>query len=155
MTDPIGNAGQAPCQTAANCTVSFQYDTGGNLTCVTSVLGHPDTTTQTLTESLFYTDGHPGDLTAIANPRGTGGACLTSPPANDTTSYSYDTYGNLTQVTDPMGDSTTASYDSLGRPVSVVEPPGNASGGTPFQYTDTLAYDAFGELTSYKDVLGH
>ena len=59
VTDPIGNAGQAPCQTAANCTVSFQYDTGGNLTCVTSVLGHPDTTTQTLTESLFYTDGHP------------------------------------------------------------------------------------------------
>jgi RHS repeat-associated protein len=91
----------------------------------------------------------------------------TTTPGGAVTSYSYDTNGDLAQVTQPSGESTTYTYDGLGRPVtehtstypsgedttysymptgqqaSVTYPPiANSVTGVTHQLEDTYSYDA-------------
>ncbi|HET7561085.1 MAG TPA: RHS repeat-associated core domain-containing protein [Rhodanobacteraceae bacterium] len=87
-----------------------------------------------------------------------------SPNGTDKTTYQYDTYGNLTSVTDALGHATTYSnYNALGEVGKVVGPNGagvdytydargrvatkitHPNGGTA---TWTYAYDGYGLLAS-------
>ncbi|WP_194924209.1 DUF6531 domain-containing protein [Catenulispora pinisilvae] len=50
-----------------------------------------------------------------------------SPPANYTTTYSYDGNGNQILVTDPLGNATRTEYDADNRPWRVTDPVGTVS----------------------------
>ncbi len=68
-----------------------------------------------------------------------------SPSVYATTNYSYDTLGNLVQVTDANNNITTMNYDWLGRKTSMSDPDmGNWS----------YSYDASGNLVGQTDAKG-
>lgn len=64
---------------------------------------------------------------------------------NYNTLYSYDLFGNLTNVVDNAGNTTTIKYDSLGRKVQMVDP--NVG-------TWSYAYDNDGRITNQVDSRG-
>ena len=97
-------------------TSSFGYDRGGNLTAVT----HPS---GAKTELLYDTADH---LAKIDYPAGT----------PDVT-YSYDSHGNRTQMTDGAG-TVTYTYDALDRPQAVTR------GTSTYRY----AWDPTGNMTA-------
>ena len=62
-----------------------------------------------------------------------------------TTSYAYDTLGNLTRVTDTLGNATSLTYDALGRKTAMTDPDmGNWRYG----------YDPAGNLVGQTDAKG-
>ncbi len=71
------------------------------------------------------------------------GQCSTSQGSPyATTTYAYDTVGNLTSVTDALGNQTTMTYDTLSRKTAMHDPDmGNWS----------YVYDAAGNLTQQTD----
>ncbi|MET9515940.1 DNRLRE domain-containing protein [Streptomyces sp. NPDC002994] len=96
-------------------------------------------------------------------------------PQGRTHQFAYDTFGNLTAVTDPKGVSTTAvddyttkyEYDSYGQQTKATDANGNSSvnsefgpTGYPAKMTDALqktssyVYDERGQVTQVTDALG-
>jgi RHS repeat-associated protein len=92
--------------------------------------------------------------------------------------FGYDTFGNLTSVTDPKGVSTptagdyttTYAYDSYGELTSVTDAnqhtstyssfdpngyPQTTTGPAPYNKPVTTVYDPLGQVTSVTDQLGH
>lgn len=79
-----------------------------------------------------------------------------------TTTYGYDSNGNLTSVTDPLDSKTANAYDALNRLVQTTDPNGGVTKMTynkddlPTSVTDprglktTYAYDGMGNPTSIK-----
>jgi RHS repeat-associated protein len=67
--------------------------------------------------------------------------------AGQTTSYRYNTAGQLVQMTDPLGETTTYEYDGLGYLVSIV----NANGKAQASFT----YDDFGRVATRTDSEGY
>lgn len=133
-----------------NTTTTNTYDSNGNiLTSATPIDG-----ARTATTTYSYGDGfHTADVTAISDPRGR------------TTSFSYDTYGQLASTTDPDGNETTDSYtctpagvgcrSNIGWVYASVTPRGNVSGATPANFTTTYTYDDDDEQLSATDPYGH
>jgi RHS repeat-associated protein len=129
---------------------SMTYDTAGNLlTKSAPLLDANGAIVATATTTYHHDDPqHPGDVTSVTDPIG------------HTTSYGYDSFGDLTSVTDPptaenpSGNKTTYGYDT-GRAwrTSMVAPKGNVSGADPALYTTTYAHDAYGRVTVTKDPL--
>lgn len=79
---------------------------------------------------------------------------------NNSITYQYDPFGNLTKTTDPLGNNTTLVYDQRGRKVQMIDP---GMGTWNYDYnvlgqlikqTDaknqvtTIAYDLLGRMTS-------
>lgn len=83
---------------------------------------------------------HKGEWKSKALPDGSGvtGADMAA------TSYSYDTQGNRTSMTDPNGNVTTCTYDALSNMLSC----------TKEGATETFSYDAGGNITSHTTFLG-
>lgn len=112
-----GSAYQVHCTSdAAGNGKKFDYDSSGNLVKIT------DTTTGgtgAATQQYTYagSSGCTGSPGAFA-----GQVCTSKDGDGNTTTYSYDSAGNLTQVTppSPLG-ATTYGYDSLGRVTSVTD----------------------------------
>jgi RHS repeat-associated protein len=93
--------------------------------------------------------------------------------------FGYDTFGNLTSVTDPKGVATTTvagdytttyAYDQYGQLQSATDAdqhtttysgfdpngyPQTTTGPAPFNQPTTTAYDPLGHVTSVTDQLGH
>ncbi len=65
------------------------------------------------------------------------------------TSYTYDTLGNLTKVSDNFSHLTQMTYDALGRKLTMVDPD-MSGGGVAWSYT----YDAAGNLLTQTDARG-
>ena len=63
-----------------------------------------------------------------------------------TTTYEYDTVGNLVKITDDNGNETTMKYDMLGRKTKITDPDTGKTG---------FAYDANGNLTYQTDNAGN
>ena len=63
-----------------------------------------------------------------------------------TTTYTYDDHGNLTSITDPEGHTTTVTYDAIGNPTSITDPLGRKT---------TTTYNARGQTTARTTPLGH
>lgn len=131
-------------------TTTNSYDSRGNLlTSSTPLLSATGSTLATRTTIYAHsTSAHPGDLTAVTNPNG------------NTTTFSYDSYGDLTTVTAPpspenaSGDRTTYTYNTdTGWRTSMVSPRGNLPGATAAAYTTTYGYDQNGLPSLTRDSL--
>lgn len=108
-------------------TASMTYDAAGNLT------EQRDTTPNGVAATHRYTyegqngsvcGGHPGQICTATDPRGKvttysytkGMVSRITPPAPlGATSYTYDTVGRVTSVTDGNGDTTRYAYDAADR----------------------------------------
>jgi RHS repeat-associated protein len=114
-------------------TTTYTY-TDGKLTEVSRPVAE---TSQTQATHYTYTDpGDPAAITSVENPDG------------DTTSYGYDSNGNVISVTDGDGNETTYTYDADGRRTSTTSPRGNLAGANTGQYTTTDTYNVLGELAT-------
>ena len=49
-------------------------------------------------------------------------------PADFTTTYTYDAFGDLAKTTDPLGHVTTVGYDANRNRTSLIDPNGNTTG---------------------------
>jgi RHS repeat-associated protein len=112
-TDPNGN------------TTHYGYDAYGDLTASTDPLGNQTT----------YSYDIIGHRTSMVSPRGNASGAN---PAQFTTSYSYDTLGNLVKQTDPLGHTTSYTYDANSNKTSLTDASGR---------TTSYSYDADNELT--------
>ena len=69
-----------------------------------------------------------------------------------TATYTYNSFGEVLTATDPLGNVTTNTYDTNGNLLSVTTPaPGNGVSASVTQF----AYDTKGELTRITDPLGN
>ena len=132
------------------------------LTYNTTLTGHvADLATKTSPEGRAWAFGHDafGNLTSVTDPKGT----ATSTVGDFTTTYAYDTLGQLTTATDANNHPTSYSnYDVVGYPKTITDPLGKATNfvydarGNVTQITDakqkvsTFAYDLFGRPLDSK-----
>lgn len=103
----------------------------------------------TRTTNFYYDDAaHPADRTRAVDAN------------TNTTTTTYDAFGDVAMVTDPKGDKTAYGYDtSRGLRTSEVDPNGTAAGVTPgctppAKGCSTFGHDAYGDVTSVTDPLG-
>ena len=122
-------------------TTTFEYDEAGNLLSSSTPLS--GTEESRVVRFAHGDEAHPGDITAIVDPRG------------KTTELSYDARGLLASISDPLGDETTMSYDDAGNLRAVVSPRGNEEGGSPEAHTTSYVHDDAGLLTQATDPLGN
>ena len=145
------------------------YDTSGNMTAKTTPVGITESWTyDALNDVVTDTNGDGQhhhlhlqrqgrqDLDDVARRRDhdyapdptTGVDTAVTDPNGNTTTYAYNSAGELTSVTTPLGEETTYTYDAAGRRITMVDARGNTSGGTPSAHTTTYSYDALDRLTS-------
>ena len=132
LTDQDGNG----------VTTSNAYDTRGNLLTVSRALTG---TSQVQTTTYNHNDAsHPGDVTSMVD------------ADSKTWTYGYDSTGYRNSVIDPLGNRATSTFNNEGWKTASVTPKGNVAGcGCTSQYTTAFAYNAFGQLTTQTDPLGH
>jgi len=127
LTDPAGVA------------TTTSYDSHGLAVKTVRAVGTP-------AEATIVTErdrAHPGEVTAVVDPSGA------------TTSYRYDSFGDLVGETDPTGAISTATYDSLGQTVFTVGPLGNQAGASPTTDRTAFTYDPYGDILTITDPGGH
>ena len=172
--DSIVGPGCASCGGRGNS--SFTYDSQGNRLSSTDALGRMtnfsyDSMGNVLTKTVHldantplmssYTYNSFQEVLTARDPMGntttntydTHGNLLsttTPPPSGSgsgfTTSFSYDSKGELTQITDPNRNKTALTYSSAGLVASIKDPARN---------TTSFQYDARGNRTSSTDPAGH
>jgi RHS repeat-associated protein len=128
--------------TAAAATTSFTYD--------------PATLGQ---NSIIDPNGNPTTSTFD----GDGNVLTTTDPLGRTTSYSYNSFDEVTQTVSPAGEVSSATYDAQGNILSSSDPTGQTTNYTyadlahpgdltsvtdPDGRIDTLTYDGFGDEAS-------
>ncbi len=113
-------------------TTSYTYAASGLQASVTDPAG--DETT--------YTYNSLGEKATMVSPRGN---VIGGTPANFTSSFVYDSFGNLVETIDPLGHSTLEAYNALGQKLSSTDANGN---------TTTYAYNTDGELASETQANG-
>lgn len=138
---------------AAGVATTYTYNaTGGRLTASKPLTGSAQSAVVT---NAYGDAAHPSDITAVTDPNG------------NTSTFTFDIYGNRTKAADALGRTTTTTYDILGRKASVTSPSGKKTtygydtAGLLTTITDPLGksksftYDAAGNKTSETDRLGH
>jgi RHS repeat-associated protein len=76
-------------------------------------------------------------------------------PLEHTWKYEYDSYGDRTSETDPEGNKRTWQYNEGSQETSTVSPRGNATGAEASKYTTKTERDAEGRPLKITDPLGH
>lgn len=123
----------------ANVTTTFTYDGRGNLASSSTPFSpNPQTITYSHADAA-----HPGDVTSVVD------------PLSKSSVFGYDANGYRTASTDPLGNKTTWVYDNVGRLQSSVTPKGNKAGGVPANFRTTYVTNAYGDVTTVTDPLGH
>jgi RHS repeat-associated protein len=154
---------------------TYEYDDFGNMTRQTDAMGkstayeydadnHSDLkkVTNALSQSWLYTYNTKYQPTTITTPLGYVTTVTYNPngrlasikdallPTGNTTSFTYDIYGNLWTATPPTGGATTLTYDAQGFRCATM-----ADGNAPAN-TKTIAWDNNDRLTgiTYNSVTG-
>jgi len=143
------------------------YNSTGQVTSQTDPVGRLTTfaysgatTTVTLpggsVTTYTFNQGQPASITTA-----------TGTPLAATTTYAYDTAGNLVSQTDPLGHTTTYTYDDAGNALTTTDPLGKVTTRTfdslrdvtsiqdPLGRTTTMSYNSDGDLTSSETPGGH
>lgn len=137
--------------------VTSQTDPVGRVTTfaysgLTTTVTLPDGSVTTYT----FNQGQPASITTAT------GTALAA-----TTSYAYDSTGNLASQTDALGRVTTYTYDSAGNALTSTDPLGKVTTRTydslrdvtsvedPLGRTTTMSYDSYGDLTSSETAGGN
>ncbi len=107
----------------------YDFNQRGNLLLRTDALGYV----------INYSYNGTNDLTSIRDQGGFDGQPRT-------TTFVYDSQGNLTQINRPDGSSQTATYDAAGQMLTMSDALGN---------TSSYDYDDHGNLTQITDPLGN
>lgn len=153
-TDPMGHettwtynsANQVTSATLpSGAETTYTYDSHGNLTAESQVPA-PGATSPSgdLTTNYAYTDSaFPSLPTSMTDPNG------------KTTTYTYDSDGDLASTTQPDGEDTTYGYDADGEQTKVTSPEGNTPPNSPTAYTTTTTYNAAGQPLTVTDPMGN
>lgn len=143
----------------------YGYDTAGNTTTASTYNADGSTTSTANTTTDRYQGDVNGSTTTTCGAKA-GELCTSTTPGGGTTSYGYDSLGNVTSISPPAPLSRqTYAYDSLSRITSSTDGDGNT---TTYKYdsddrllstttagtTVTYTYDACGNLTSRADATG-
>ncbi len=97
----------------------YQYDSFNNLTRMTDPRSNVTINTYDGNGNLVAITRPEGEVTQIG--RGTYGQVTSVTEAGGTTVFSYDQYGNQTQVRDPLGHTVDLVLDMVGRVTSVTD----------------------------------
>ena len=126
----------------------YTYDTSGRLTGRRAGAGPWTTQAYTGTSDWASTVTGPDGLTTTYTFDTAGRVSGITHPSigSNGTQYGYDSYGQITSVTNALGQQTTYAYDTKGRMTSTT----NAA-----NETTTFAYDALGNVTSVTDPTNH
>jgi RHS repeat-associated protein len=121
---------------------TYTYDSNGNLMSSSRPLAG---SSQIQTTTYNHDDAiHPGDVTSMVDPDGR------------TWTYGFDANGYRNSVADPLGNTATSVFNNDGWVTSSVSPKGNVAGcGCAATYTTTYGHNAFGQVTTVRDPLGH
>jgi len=125
-------SGCSTCTVRGNITETV--DTNGNVSSHTDDLGH----------ITSYTYNSNNDVASVSQ--------QLNPSTPVTTSYTYNSFGEVLTATDPLGNVTTNTYDTNGNLLTVTSPAPN--GSTPASVTH-FGYDTKGELTGITDPLSN
>jgi RHS repeat-associated protein len=109
-------------------TVQNEYDALGNVQAITDANGNI-TTYQYDSSNNLTSQSAQVNATSVA-----------------TTTYTYNSFGEVLWMTDPLGFMTTNTYDSHGNLLTVTTPSGSVT---------TFTYDTKGELLTVKDPLNN
>jgi RHS repeat-associated protein len=124
----------------AGIKTTYEYDANGNLTKMTEAQGLPE---QRVTR--FTYDAYGQGLTQKVEAKTASGSLPATPEA--VTTYTYDTLGNLTSMTNPEGNKTEyLDFDARGLAAKMKDPRGN---------TSTMSYNPLGWKLSEANALGH
>jgi YD repeat-containing protein len=136
-------------RTDVNSTTNYTYDTSGNLTAVTSPLGH--------TTSYSEYDAH-GRVGRVTDPNGLATSFVYTPRGwlssytmgGETTTYDYDAAGLLKTVQLPDGSTLSYAYDPAHRLIQISDSAGNRVAFTLDNMGNRISeqtYDVSGNLT--------
>ncbi|MFA4846276.1 MAG: FG-GAP-like repeat-containing protein, partial [Patescibacteria group bacterium] len=126
-------------------TYTYATDASGVITALPSTITLTDTDATTISETLYTYDDLVFGSIEIGNV--TQQEAWISGTDYASTSYTYDTYGNVLTQTDPLGNTTTNVYDSYNLYPATIA---NA-----LSQTQTLVYDIVtGQTTSVEEVNG-
>ena len=150
---------------------TYTYDALGNVISKTDSLGNtwaftyvagtswPETATDPLGRVIRFEYDSNGNQTRIIKDFGgpsettttyvynsQGNLIDVTDPLGRTTYYAYDTNGYLIGITDPLGKITTFTYDNRGNILSIIDTNGNITNFT---------YDLMDRMTSVTDTLGN
>jgi YD repeat-containing protein len=107
---------------------AYTYDAKGNVLTVTRLATTPQAVTTTFTYEPTY-----NQIATVTDPLGAG----------HTTTFGYDTKGNLTTITNALNKITTVTVNTQGQPLTIKDPLNNIT---------TFTYE-LGDLISVKDPL--
>ena len=136
VTDPLGGVTTAT------------YDTENNPLTVTDANGHTSTHTYDGNGNRLSSEDALGGVTTYtyySDAARNGLLATMTDPLGETTTYDYNTQGDLTGMTDPLGSTVSYTYDPGGRQLTSTDGLGN---------TTTFTYDSLNRTLTETDPLG-
>lgn len=143
QTDPRGNVSGG---TPADHTTTFGYDPAGNQTTETDQLGKVTTRVYDSSNNVTSERDPLANTTSYAYDSLHRLTSVTAPVASATTTYGYDSVGNLVERKDPRGGVTKYGYNPRGDLTSVIDP---------LDRKQTFGYDAEGNVTEIIKARGY
>ena len=152
LNDSLGNQSQYTATMTGGSWGMANSQGPGCVTC--TVRGNTQETVDANDNLLTHTDdlGHVTTYSYDSNNNTTSVSQQLDPNTPVTTTYTYNSFGEVLTATDPLGNVTTNAYDTNGNLTSITTPA--PDGHTPASVTK-FSYDTKGELTQITDPLAN
>ncbi|MEE8062283.1 MAG: Ig-like domain-containing protein, partial [Gemmatimonadales bacterium] len=136
-TDPLGRATTFTYDAAGNTetitdpdgnVTRFEYDpTFNKVTKITDVVNQETTFTYDPANGNLLTTTDPLNETTTITYNAFGQPTSVTDPLNNTTTFDFNADGNLITTTDPLGNQTQRPYDAVSRLITLTDPRGNST----------------------------